>query len=228
MTQKDRSTQAFEPELITDPKKKAEKEAMNAVKQFDCVLDLIDQVARDGRSFKLRPSTILQLHQIAMEGLSRYAGNWRPDKAVITGSQHKPPERVQVPGLIEDMCDWINDNWQKRSAVQLCAYVMWRLNWIHPFDDGNGRTSRAIAYLVLCCRLGDRLPGENTVPEQITHDKKPYYDALEQADLASTDIAPDTSALETLLAHYIANQLVTALDNATNHDMNDSNDRRFH
>jgi Fic family protein len=46
---------------------------------------------------------------------------------------------------IEFMCDYVNDRWAEASAVHLCAYVLWRLNWIHPFGDGNGRTARAIA-----------------------------------------------------------------------------------
>ncbi|MBL8221394.1 MAG: Fic family protein, partial [Bryobacterales bacterium] len=31
--------------------------------------------------------------------------------------------------------------------------VMWRLNWIHPFFGGNGRTARSASYLVLCASL---------------------------------------------------------------------------
>ncbi|HET9282483.1 MAG TPA: Fic family protein [Candidatus Angelobacter sp.] len=54
----------------------------------------------------------------------------------------------------------------RKSAIHLAAYVIWRLNWIHPFADGNGRTSRALSYLVLCTRLGERLPGTVTIPDQ--------------------------------------------------------------
>ena len=47
-----------------------------------------------------------------------------------------------VAELVEDMCDYVNENWEAKSAIHLAAYIMWRLNWIHPFADGNGRLSR--------------------------------------------------------------------------------------
>lgn len=93
---------------------------------------------------------------------------------------------------------------------------MWRLNWIHPFDDGNGRTSRAVSYLVLCMRLGYPLPGTNTIPEQIAADKHPYYEALEKADAAWEDGEKvDVGELERLLAGYLSVQLVAVAEQAT-------------
>jgi len=84
---------------------------------------------------------------------------------------------------VEEMCDYVNDNWTNSSAVHLSAFVMWRLNWIHPFTDGNGRTSRATSYVVLCAREGVLLPGTNTIPEQIKNNHRaPYYKAIEAAD----------------------------------------------
>jgi Fic family protein len=92
---------------------------------------------------------------------------------------------------------------------------MWRLNWIHPFVDGNGRTTRTTSFFVLCVRLGYRVPGSPTIPEQIAKDKKPYYAALEQADAAYTsDKKVDISAMETLLGALLANQLASVLRDA--------------
>ncbi|WP_271571569.1 Fic family protein [Bradyrhizobium sp. CCBAU 11386] len=87
---------------------------------------------------------------------------------------------------IEHLCDYINDNWSM-SAVHLAAYVLWRLNWIHPFADGNGRTARAVSYVVMSIKLDSLLPGAPTIPEQIAGNKKPYYDALEAADQRLTE-----------------------------------------
>src|ERR1700687_4764895 len=136
------------------------------------------------RPFRFRPSQILHLHRIALEGISSYAGNWRPAGIEIGGSKHRPVGAHQVPAMVEDLCEYVNENWTNQSALHLSAYVMWRLNWIHPFTDGNGRTSRAVSYLVLCLRIGHPLYGANSVPAQIAQDKKPYYQALEVADKA--------------------------------------------
>jgi Fic family protein len=218
-----------EPDLLSDPDEIARQEAANAVKQFDAVLDLIDSVARDGRPFKLRPSTILSLHKLALDGLSRFAGTWRPSPVRIEKSGHEPPHESQVPALIEEMCDWVNDRWNDETPLKLCAYIMWRLNWIHPFLDGNGRTSRAVSYLVLCAKIGDRLPGTITIPEQIASGRDPYYEALEVADRAydvSGEI--DVSAMEELLRHYLGVQLASTFDKATSAGTDEKQDRTFH
>ncbi len=113
------------------------------------------------------------------------------------------------------MCDYVNDNWEKSSPLHLASYALWKLNWIHPFTDGNGRTACAISYLLLCLRLGYRLPGTNTIPEQIAKDKTPYYKALEAADKAWAGKKIDLSELEGLLSALLANQLVGVHEQAT-------------
>jgi len=84
---------------------------------------------------------------------------------------------------------------------------MWCLNWIHPFDDGNGRTSRAISYLVLCVKLGGSLPGLKTIPDYIVDERDPYYDAIEAADEAEKEGRLDVTAMEDLLEQLLQQQL---------------------
>ena len=113
-----------------------------------------------------------------------------------------------VSQLIEELCDYVNDEWKEKSPLHLASYVMWKLNWIHPFTDGNGRTSRAASYLVLCLRLGYLLPGKLSIPEQIAANKTPYYRALESADNAWAHGKIDLTAMKELLGSMLAAQLV--------------------
>jgi Fic family protein len=224
----DRHSKAEQASLITDPIQEARRESENAIAQFDRVLDLIDDVVRGGRPFRIRTSTILDLHRIALDGLSAYAGNFRPGGVEIGMSKHTPPAAHLVPGLIDEMCDHVIDNFAEGSALNLCAYVMWRLNWIHPFTDGNGRTSRALAYFVLCAKIGYRLPGHETVPEQIAANKRPYYEALEAADRSLESGSLDLSALEKLLDSHLATQLLSAYDDAKNPEAGAAKERKLH
>jgi Fic family protein len=210
-----RHSKALEAEIVSEPDEIAKIEARNGVRQFDAVTDMIENFSDPERKFKLRPSHLLHLQRIALEGLSSYAGNFRPAGIEIGGSKHKPPGAHMVPEEIEHMCDYINDNWEKSSPVHLAAYSLWKLNWIHPFTDGNGRTARAISYLLLCLRLGYRLPGTNTIPEQIAKDKRPYYKALEAADTAWEGEKIGLSEVEDLLSGLLANQLVGLHQQAT-------------
>jgi Fic family protein len=213
--QPERHSKAFEAELITDPDALARREARNGLRQYDEVLALIEYFMHPDRPFRLRPSHILHLHRIALEGITRYAGNYRPANIEIQGSKHNPVGAHLVPEKVEDLCDYVNTNWRTRTPIHLASYVLWRLNWIHPFTDGNGRTSRAISYAVLCIRLGYTLPGANTIPEQISRDKLPYYRALETADCADSEGQLDISELEKYLAALLANQLLGVHEQAT-------------
>ena len=91
---------------------------------------------------------------------------------------------------------------------------MWRLNWIHPFDDGNGRTSRVTSYVVLSIKLRALLPGTPTIPDLIVDNRDPYFDALDAADAAWRDGRVDVTAMESLLAALLAKQLMNAYEQA--------------
>ena len=117
-----------------------------------------------------------------------------------------------VPALVEELCDYVNDQFKSTAALHLASYVMWRINWVHPFDDGNGRTARAASYLVLCVKLDSRLPGKPTIPNLIVDQKKPYYAALEAADVAwAKNGRVDLSAMEELMGNLLGAQLVSAM-----------------
>lgn len=212
---KDRSSEADEPELIADRQLKAKREAENTLRQFDYSMIELSKWLLDV-NYRLRPSTILKLNRYALEGLSGYAGVFRPAGVKITGSEHAPVGAAEVPGAVEEFCDYIHDNWSSRTALHLAAYALWRLNWIHPFVDGNGRTARAVSYLILCAKLGGRLPGKVTIPEQIALNKKPYYAALEDADTHfSISKNINVSAMEEMLNAQLASQLVSVHEDAS-------------
>lgn len=201
-----RHSRAYEPVVEEDPQKRAELESLNALRQFDYAMRLIDEGLERGE-FKLRLSMIQNLHREALRDLSVNAGRFRPANVEIGGSKHEPIGAHLVTEEVEKLCDYVNENWNNSSAIHLAAYVMWRLNWIHPFDDGNGRTSRIVSYLVLCLKTQMKLPGSNTIPEQIAANKKPYYEALEQGDENWKNGKLDLSAMESLIDSMLAEQL---------------------
>jgi Fic family protein len=224
----DRHSEAEDAALLSDPDEIARREAKNGLRQFTLALDIIRSHLKDAeRPFKLRAGPILQLHQVALDGLHRLAGTYRNTPVKIHGSLHQPPEPAFVADEVQAMCEYVNENWTK-SAVHLAAYVLWKMNWIHPFADGNGRTARAISYVVMSIKLDSLLPGTPTIPEQIASDKSPYYNALEDADKAWAAERVDVSALESLLGDMLAQQLLNATKEAAGENQSSEQTATFH
>src|SRR5579885_53812 len=96
-----RHSKALEAEIVSDPEEQAKVEARNGVRQFDAVTEMIEHFSDPRRKFKLRPSQLLHLQRIALEGLSSYAGNFRPAGIEIGGSKHRPPGAHMVPEEVE-------------------------------------------------------------------------------------------------------------------------------
>ena len=212
----DRSTSTEPVELITDPIELAKREAENGLKQAQLAFEVIKSFVKDSeRPFKLRQSLLLQLHHKALEGIHPLAGTYRNGPAKITGSKHTPVDAFVVSEEVAHMCDYVNENWSSKSALHLASYILWKLNWIHPFADGNGRTARALSYVVLSIRTDSLLPGTTTIPDFISSAKTPYYDALEAADAAWKEKDEiDLSEVEKLMGALLARQLAQAVSEA--------------
>jgi Fic family protein len=102
---------------------------------------------------------------------------------------------------------FIHENWYLLTPTQLASYGLWRLNWIHPFIEGNGRTARAICYYLLCVRDNRLLPGKKIVPERIRETRAPYVEALRASDVAWKQGNLDLTAMDIYLAGLMADQL---------------------
>ena len=192
---------------MADPDEVARIESENGILQFDSVVERVSLALKDDRKYRLRSSVIMELNRLAIQRIHRSAGSFRSGQVGIHGSQHSPPPAEAVPALVDDLCDYVNDNWEK-SPIHLAAYLLWRINWIHPFVNGNGRTARALSYCILNIRLGHLLPGTNTIPAQMAAKKDLYYQALEAADEAFEHGPIDVSQMEELLEGLLAKQLL--------------------
>ena len=112
---------------------------------------------------------------------------------------------------MDDFVNQVNRNWDKLDAVVLASYVLWRLNHIHPFINGNGRTARAACYFVICLKANGLLPGAPILPELITQRRDEYIEALgvatdSVANGGEVDLRPLHAFLDARLAEQLSNQ----------------------
>lgn len=130
----------------------------------------------------------------------------------IGGSKHKLPHESRVRSLVLDMLDVVNiESSSEPTAVERAAYALWRLNWIHAFAGGNGRTARALAYLIICVENGGTLLGVPTMPVVIAKRRDEYIACLTAADDADAAGKIDISKMTMFLREVLTEQLESAI-----------------
>ncbi|MCA8834163.1 MAG: Fic family protein [Proteobacteria bacterium] len=211
---KDRKSIAEDPKLITDLKFLKEKERQNNFAQISWAMEEVYKwINNKEASFK--PSVLFHLNRLALDSIHLGAGSYRNTEIKIKGSRHNPIHASKIPDEVEQMMEYLSDNWERETPIHLAAYAMWRVNWIHPFFDGNGRTARIFSYMVLCAKTEFVPVNGNAIPEQILANKQPYYKALEDADTHYKKGKIDVSKIEHLLTNYLSEQLLGVHQQAT-------------
>ena len=164
---------------------------------------------------QLSVELITQLHYITIDKIYPCAGNFRTGGVAIKQSDHKPPRSAHVLGHVENMVEWVNAS--DRDPLQTAAYLLWRMNWIHPFFGGNGRVSRALTNLAINVLLGFRLPGRRALNQYIADNRNQYFEALREADTAWQDASVANVGRLTELLDRLLRQQLKELDepNAT-------------
>jgi Fic family protein len=145
------------------------------------------------------------LNHVAVANISQFGGRFREEPIYV--GDHKPPHFRDVVNLMDRFISTIQENWYVWSLTELAAYALWRLNWIHPFIEGNGRTARAVCYYLLSVRSGMILPGRRIVPERIREERDGYESALKAADAAWDNGHLDFHEMEEYLAALLQAQL---------------------
>lgn len=119
-------------------------EAINHVEAIAYIKQLME------RNFPLNERELLSVHNLILRGIiPEDAGRYRRVQIMIKGSSHMPPQPFVVAKEMEDYFIWYEENKSKMHPVVLAAEMHERLVTIHPFIDGNGRTSRLIMNLIL-------------------------------------------------------------------------------
>ncbi len=126
---------------------KSLREHLEAVNHRDAILLLEEMVRKDE---PLTEWSIKSLHQLILKGIDDdNAGRYRTVNVRISGAEHLPPDQVLVPELMERFIAWHQTEAPALHPVERAARVHSDFVKIHPFVDGNGRTSRLLMNLEL-------------------------------------------------------------------------------
>lgn len=175
-----------EDELEMDALTKSQKELvgyLSAMKRLD--------EFRDHRELPIREADIRGLHSLITEGTLRsedqgmyrktdvIVGDKGPDGEIV--ERYRPPRAEDLPVLMQGFVEWLegikggNDKLHAAIAAGLAHFEFVR---IHPFKDGNGRTSRLLTTLLLLQR-GYDFKRMFCITEFYNRKRDKYYDALQ-------------------------------------------------
>lgn len=154
---------------------KSMREHLEAINHAEAISYIKDIAKQD---IEISERTIKEIHALILHGIDREnAGRYRTVPVMISGSTHMPPQPYLIEKLMEDfILRFKQMEAEKVHPVLIAAYLHDELVRIHPFIDGNGRTSRLLMNLYLL-RHGYviiTLKGSNDA-------KVNYYKALEMS-----------------------------------------------
>jgi Fic family protein len=153
------------------------REVMN---YYEC-LELIHQTVQSGKP--ITESLIKNIHSVIQKGIlkGKLRGKYREAQNAIYDSGTRkpvyfPPEAKDISGLMKSFAGWLNRD-QETPPILKAGIAHYQFVSIHPFMDGNGRTARTLATLVLYKEKYD-LKRFYSLEEYYSEDLKGYYDAL--------------------------------------------------
>jgi Fic family protein/DNA-binding XRE family transcriptional regulator len=155
---------------------KSMREHLEAINHKEALEYLKELILKDA-DFSERD--LLQLHALILKGIdAKNAGKYRDVQVMIKGSRHLPPQPYIIKKQMEDLFFWYQAHKNELHPIILAAELSERLVTIHPFIDGNGRTSRLIMNLIL---LKNGYVIANIKGD--IENRMNYYNALENAQV---------------------------------------------
>lgn len=141
-------------------------EATNNAEAFDWIWER----ARPG--LRLDHSSLRKLHELVTRGTMEGPGEYRSQRVWIGGSSHVPPAPSEIVPMLDEAFRQLRNI---REPALRGVFLHHRLVFVHPFLDGNGRTTRLAANLVLMSA------GYPPIVLRV-EDRRRYYACLEEAD----------------------------------------------
>ena len=176
---------------------KSMREHLEAMNHAEAI-ELIKDVAK--KNVPITEGVIKQLHGIVLHGIDKEnAGKFRTVPVMISGSEFVPPQPYLIMSDMEHFIAKYNElkSAHKTHPVMMAAFLHDELVRIHPFIDGNGRTSRLLMNLYLLRQ------GYPIISLKSDNDSKlRYYQALEKSHTTG-----DRSDFEEFIAETVHDTL---------------------
>ncbi len=173
---------------------KSMREHLEAINHEEA-LAYIEAIVKD--EIPISERVLKQIHGIILHSIDREnAGVYRRLPVLISGSQHIPPQPYLLDSLMTAYFEFYESNKLLLHPIILAAEMHERLVSIHPFIDGNGRTSRLIMNLILLQHHFPYAILSGNIEQRLA-----YYDALEAASLDIEKVDFKTLIIKTVIGN---------------------------
>ncbi len=105
--------------------------------------------------FEQPESFIREINSLIVKDLRQDGGQYRNSSVTLSGADFVPPQAYTVPAFMQQLSREIRNGAIDRSPLEFASTIHTKFVWIHPFNDGNGRTARI---LLNACLLAHGLP----------------------------------------------------------------------
>jgi Fic family protein len=171
---------------IAPSKKYQQQEVENILKAFNFILE---KLVRKKSPDIISPELIRDFHKMVGENIGE-AFNGNPGffrrTNVIVGIVYRPPSFEKVEDLVQKLCDWLlrdfhyahDQNFDEAVIEAIVVHIY--IAWIHPFEDGNGRTARLLEFYLLL-RAGVPSIASHILSNHYNDTRTEYYRQLQYA-----------------------------------------------
>lgn len=164
------------------------QEVKNALQAYELLLTLNPYEEKD----------LLKAHKLMMADLVERNGKYRKDGVgIFDGNQvvHLAPPADRVPFLMSDLFEWLKNS-DVHPLIKSCVFH-YEFEFIHPFQDGNGRMGRLWQTVILkeWKSVFAWLPIETLIKENQVE----YYNALNSSDSDANSTNFTVFMLQTIL-----------------------------
>lgn len=168
--------------VLSGARRREEREARNANE----LMKRVEVILREDPARPLTESLMREFHAILTEGIpypNNAPGKYRAFN--VNAGDYRPPRHEDVPGLMANFVAWLNEGAGRGlDPIAQAVVAHFLLVSIHPFGDGNGRTSRGVESFLLY-KAGVNVRGFYSLANYYYRNRAEYVEMLDRVRFAS-------------------------------------------
>ncbi len=193
-------------EVLQGKKIHAEEQDINEIVNYNRALEYIEKRIKNTKELVISEKLIKEINTLILKDIQDdISGSYRVEQVLV--GDYLPPEHFKVSPLMSEFVQWIKTPQPPSlSPILYTGITHYQFVAIHPFTDGNGRTTRILTTLMLALN-GYDMTSLFALESYYNRNRKAYYEALNSADKYRTKGEPD---LTRWLEYYVEGMLIEA------------------